>query len=168
MLRYRLRPAAGQAVRFVEQGVRTYRELGIARRRAGAIRFAPGSGARGRRRIVALVEQDGVTVERIDVARYSAPADARPPRPRNLRVRRRGGALVLRWRRVRGVSSYGVVVRLANRRRIFRVAERPRLTLRGFHRLARGRLSVRALRVDGRSSRPATARIRAVPRKRAR
>jgi hypothetical protein len=166
--KHRLRPAAGQTVRFVEQGARTYRQIGVARRRAGAIRFAPASGARGRRRIVALIEQDGLTVERRNVARYSAPADARPAKPRRLRVRRRGGTLRLRWRRVRGVDDYGVVVRLSNRRRIFRVARRPRLTLRGFHRLARGWASVQALRVGGRASRPATARIRPIRRKRAR
>ena len=158
VLRYRVRPAIGQRVRFVEQGVRTYRELGVAKGRAGTIRFAPAAGARGRRRIVALVEQRGVTVERRNVTRYSAPADARPAKPRGLRVRRRGSAINLRWRRVRGAKEYGVIVRLSNRRRIFRVVKRPRLTLRGFHRLARGRVSVQALRLGQPSSRPAKAR----------
>ena len=63
------------------------------------------------------------------------------------------------------MNSYGVVVRLSNRRRIFRVVNRPRLTLRGFHRLARGQASVQSLRTGERSSRPATAPIRALRRK---
>jgi hypothetical protein len=107
-------------------------------------------------------------VERRNVARYAAPADARPAGPRGLRVRRRGDALRLRWRRVRGAEGYGVVVRLSNRRRIFRVAERPRLTLRGFHRRARGRVSVQTLVTGEPPSRPARARVRPVRSRRAR
>ena len=51
--------------------------------------------------------------------------------------------MMLSWRRARGVKSYGVVVSLSNRRRILpRVVNHPRLALRGFHRLARGQVSV--------------------------
>jgi hypothetical protein len=149
-------------VRFVEQGPRTYSELGVASRGAGSIAFTPAPGGRGRRRIVALVENGGVTVDRIDVTRYAAPADARPEKPRGLRVRRRSDSLVLRWRRVRGVRAYGVVVQLSNRKRIFRVVKRPRLTLRGFHRLARGTVSVQSLVAGGPSSRAARGRVKPV------
>jgi hypothetical protein len=168
VLRYRLRPVPGERVRFVEQGARTYSEIGVARGRAGAIRFAPAPGARGKRRIVALLERDGVTVERRTVARYAGPADARPPTPRRLRVRRRGDALRLSWRRVRGADEYGVVVQLSNRKRIFRVVRRPRLTLRGFHRRARGRVSVQTLVTGQPSSRPAKAGVRPLRPQRAR
>ena len=60
------------------------------------------------------------------------------------------------------MKSYGVLVTLSNKRRIFRVVNRPRLTLRGFHRLARGQVAVQSLRAGEPSSRPATARIKAV------
>ena len=165
VLRYRVTPEAGQRVRFVEQGTRTYTELGVAEGRSGTIRFAPAPGGPGRRRIVAYVDQDGVTVERRNVGRYVAPDDALPPKPRGLRVKRGQDKIMLSWRHARGVKSYGVVVSLSNRRRIFRVVNRPRLTLRGFHRLARGQVSVQSLRAGERSSRPATASIRAVRRK---
>jgi hypothetical protein len=162
VLHYRLKPAPGRRVRFVEQGARTFNDIGVARGSSGTIRFAPAPGGRGRRKIVALVEQDGVTVARVEVARYSAPPDLGPPKPQRLRVRRRGDKLALSWRRVRGVYGYGVVLQLADRERIFRVVRRPRLSLRGFHRLARGRASVQSL-ADGRPpSRPAKARIEPV------
>ena len=119
----------------------------------------------GRRRIVAYIDQDGVTVERRDVARYAAPAEALPLKPRGLRVKRRRDTINISWRRARGVKSYGVVMSLSNRRRIFRIVNRPRLTMRGFHRLARGQVSVQSLLAGERSSRPAKARIRAVRRK---
>lgn len=166
VLRYRVTPEAGQRIRFVEQGARTYTELGAAEGRTGAIRFAPAPGGRGRRRIVAYIDQDGVTVDRRDVARYAAPDDALPAKPQRVRVKRRRDAITVNWRRARGVKSYGVVVQMSNRRRIFRVVNRPRLTVRGFHRLARGQVSVQSLRAGERSSRPATARIKAVKVKR--
>ena len=112
------------------------------------------------------VDQDGVTVERRNVARYTAPEDARPPKPGRARVKRRSDKITVSWRRARGVKSYGVVVRLSNKRRIFRVVSRPRVTLRGFHRLARGQASVQSLRAGEPSSRPTTARIKAVKAKR--
>ena len=168
LLRYRIRNGEGQSVRFVEQGPRTHNQLGVARAGAGSIRFTPAPGGAGRRRILAYVEHDGVTVERIDVTRYAAPADAKTGKPRRLRVRRRKDAVLLRWRRVRGADGYAVVMQLSNRKRIFRVVKRPRLTMRGFHRLARGRVSVRSLTTGGPSSRPATARIKAVRAKRGR
>jgi hypothetical protein len=161
-LRYRAEPAAGQRIRFVERGARTYTELGVAEGRTGTIRFTPAAGGSGRRQIVAYVDQDGVTVERRNVAHYVAPADSRPPKPRGVRVKRRRDTITVSWRRARGVKSYGLVVRLSNRRRIFRVANRPRLTLRGFHRLARGQVLVQSLRAGEPSSRPAKARIRAL------
>ena len=123
LLRYRIRNGEGQTVRFVEQGPRTHNQLGVARAGAGSIRFTPAPGGAGRRRILAYVEHDGVTVERIDVTRYAAPADAKPAKPRRLRVRRRKDAVLLRWRRVRGADGYAVVMQLSNRKRIFRVVK---------------------------------------------
>jgi hypothetical protein len=168
VLRYRVTPAAGQRIRFVEQGARSYTELGVAKGRSGSIRFAPAPGGRGRRQILAYIDQDGVTVERRNVARYVASDDARPPKPRGVRVKRRRDAITVSWRRARGVKSYGVVVRLANKRRIFRVVNRPRLTLRGFHRLARGTVLVQSLRAGEPSSRPAAARLKPLRAKRRR
>jgi len=165
VLRYQATPEPGQRIRFVEQGARTYSELGVAKGRQGTIRFAPALGGRGRRQIFAYIEQDGATVERRTVARYTAADDARPPTPQRVRVKRRRDAITVTWRRARGVKSYGVVVRMSNKRRIFRVVNRPRLALRGFHRLARGTVSVQSLRTGEPSSRPATARIKAVKAK---
>ncbi|MDQ2984950.1 MAG: hypothetical protein M3R70_13670, partial [Actinomycetota bacterium] len=56
---YRVRPIAGQTVRFAEQGPDTNRIIGLARAASGTVRFQAGDGRRGSRAIVALVEQDG-------------------------------------------------------------------------------------------------------------
>ena len=159
LLSYRIAPAAGQRVTFFEKGARTYRRLGVARGTRGRIRFAPAAGRRGRREIVAQIERNGVVVKNLVVARYSAARDPRPARPRGLRVRRRGDALVVAWRRARAAFRYGVTVQLSNRRRIFRVTRRRRIAIRGVDRRARGVVLVGGLRADGVGGREAKRRI---------
>ncbi len=134
----------GRAMRFVEQGARTHNQLGVAARRAGSIRFTPAPVGRAppdpgvhraRRRDGRADRRDALRRPRRRAADEAAAGACAAP----------GDAILLRWRRVRGATSYAVVMQLSNRKRIFRVVKRPRLTLRGFHRLARGRVSVRSL-----------------------
>ena len=66
----------GQKVSFVELGKATTHALGTVGGRRGTLRFAPGAGPAGARRIVATVEQGGLPRKRSVVARYSAPGAA--------------------------------------------------------------------------------------------
>ena len=160
-LRWRIGGASGRRVTFVERAANAYRVLGRARGTAGSLRFSPAPGPRGRREIVALVEQGDVVREQRTVARYTAPAPLRPARPRALRMRARGPRLDVRWQRVRGVRTYRVQV--ANRRdgslRLFRV-RRTRLVIAGLERGDRVTVRVAALAADGTPGRAAVRRLR--------
>jgi hypothetical protein len=75
---YRVDGRSGQKVTFVERGPSGGGVIGTARDGAGRIAFRPGVGAAERRRIVAVVEQDGYVREELPVAAYRAPGPVRP------------------------------------------------------------------------------------------
>jgi hypothetical protein len=159
VLRYSIAAAKGQRVTFVEQGGRTYSVIGTVRNRRGRLRFAPAQGRHGRRTIKAVIERNGVATKVLRVAHYAAPADARPARPRGLRVRRRGGTLVVKWRRVPGIRSYVVTAVPRGAPPIMRVTRRHVVRIRGLQRRARGRVLVGGLGPSNRVGRQAKARI---------
>jgi hypothetical protein len=78
VLAYRLTPAAGRTVTFAERGPRTAHIIGAARGRSGSIAFTPAPGRRGRRSIIALVDESGAPARVLSVASYTVPA---PPGP---------------------------------------------------------------------------------------
>jgi hypothetical protein len=158
-LRYSIDRAPGQRVTFIEQGARTYSVIGTVSDRRGRLRFTPAEGRRGRRQIKAVVERNGVATKVLVVARYAAPADARPARPHRLRVRRRGGRIVVRWRRVAGVRSYAVTVRPRGAPAVMRITRRRSIRIGGIAPRARGSVVVAGLDVNNRPGRSARARI---------
>jgi hypothetical protein len=104
------------------------------------VRFTPEVTPQRRRRIVALVEQNGLPRKRITVARFKAPAWAKPGAPRAVKVRvpapgkARAGktaspeavataakprTTTITWRPATGAARYGVRVSLADGRRLF-------------------------------------------------
>jgi PKD repeat protein len=118
-LRYRVRPIAGQQVVFAERGATLGRTLGTASRARGTLRFSPADGPAGRRTIVATVSQYGLPRRQLVVARYVAPGPLRPGPPRRLALRRRRGALQIRWSAASGKPRfYDVLVTSVNRRRL--------------------------------------------------
>ena len=64
----------------------------------GRIRFAPADGAGGERSIYAVISNDGIALDERLVATYRAEGDPRPPRPRALRLQRRGTTVIVTWR----------------------------------------------------------------------
>ena len=66
---------------------------------------------------------------------------------------------MIAWRRASAAFRYGVTVQLSNRRRIFRVTRRRKITIRGVDRRARGVVYVGGLRGDGVAGREAKRRI---------
>ena len=175
---YMYAPARGQRITFVERGPRAQLTLGIAsgRRcprgvpheadgralRCAAVRFAPADGPAGRRRILALVEQDGRPRTEVEVTTYVAPPPLRPAKPRGLRLRRVGGGVRVSWRRSRNAARVNVVARVADgRRRLFIRDGRARaVRIAAVRRKDGVRVTVRGMRLDGRQGRPATARLK--------
>ena len=96
----------GQKVSHVQLGRATTQALGTVKGRRGTLRFAPGAGPGGARRIVATVEQSGLPRKRSVVARYSAPAPLRAGRPRKLKLQAKGNKLAVRFGKASNAVSY--------------------------------------------------------------
>jgi hypothetical protein len=177
-LDYIYAPAPGQRVTFVERGPRSERTLGVANGRrcprrvpkaaagrellCASLPFAPADGARGRRKILALVEQDGRPRAQIEVETYVAPPPLRPTKPRDLRLRRVRGGVRVTWKRTRNAARINVVARVSDgRRRLFIRSGRARAARIPAVRRRDGlRVVVRGMRLDGREGRAATARLK--------
>ena len=128
----------------------------------GRVRFKPAVAPGRARRIVAIATVDGVAIPDQRLARFTAPRIPRTGRPRRVSVHRRGGALRVRWSRVRGAKRYGVVIELTNgnERQIVVGARRRSLRIRRVD-LAQGgvvRVSAQGLLND--YGRPRTARFK--------
>jgi hypothetical protein len=78
-LAWRLEPRDGQVVTFVEEGSEVARVLGRTAEASGRMAFDPAEGPAGERRIVALVEQDGLLRERVVAATFTAQAPGVDP-----------------------------------------------------------------------------------------
>ncbi len=162
-LRYRIRPIAGQTVRFLERSGRAGAEIATAKRNKGTLRFSPADGPAGRREIVAEVEQNGVPRRELLVGSYRAPRPLRAAKPRHVRVHRRRAGLVVTWRPARRALRYLVRVRLNDGRRLQFVAGRRarRVRVRGVRPEQAGRIAVAGLRVGPKPGPAARARVKA-------
>ena len=157
---YRIDPISGQKVTFLESGPSTGGVIGVAKGREGTLRFSPADGAAERRKIVALVEQDGQVRDRIEIASYRAPHARRPARPAGLRLRRSHSALTATWRVVKGAPQYQAAVRLSSGRRALITTKRRRVVIRGLARGTTGTVEVRGLSAAGMTGRAAVAKVR--------
>lgn len=133
-LRYTIDAQPGERVQFVEEGAQTHRVIGSVGPGRGVLRFVPGDGPAGRRRIAAIVLRDGLPESERVVASYTAPAPLRPLKPTRVEVGRRGRTVLVAWRAAPGsVEGYAVHVTVAGgaRRLLFVPAGRTRLAVRG-------------------------------------
>jgi hypothetical protein len=105
-LHYRIKPIAGQEVRFSEHGPATDQILGSVKGTAGTLVFTPAAGPAGPRTISALVIQDGLPRRTLIVARFIAPPAARLKPPGRLHATHRRTTLVAGWARVPGATHY--------------------------------------------------------------
>lgn len=156
-LRWALKPRRGQVVRFMEMGPDGARPIATTRRARGAKRFRLYPGRRSTRRIVAEVLQGGVPRTQLTVARFRAPAPARPAAPTRLRARRTPGGLALTWRSRRG-GRHLVTVALSDGRRLQFVTAQRALTVPGVARTVTA--DIRVARLDRLSQPGRTARVR--------
>jgi hypothetical protein len=113
-IKYRLsnRGHAQRAV-FLERGKFGTRVIGGTDKAKGTMRFAPAD-VRGRRRTVWVqIQRNGFVSDERRIASFRAPPPTKPGRPRRLRARRKGNAVVVRWRPAKGAQRQ--VVRLRGR-----------------------------------------------------
>jgi hypothetical protein len=148
-LRYALTGASGRRVIFSERGGHAGRLLGAARGTSGSISFAPSAGPSELRKIVAIVEDHGAPAHSLVVARFRSPAPARLARPARLRARRKGAALSVTWRPVRGAARYAITISTTGGRRFLVVTGRTRARIRLTHAKARTTISIAAIAAGG-------------------
>lgn len=131
VLRYTVAGRAGQRVTFVERGRGVTRTLGTTTRGGrGTLRFRSADGPGGKRRIHAVVEQDGKPRRTLRVASYVAPKRTRPSKPATVTVARRGGSADVVWSGARRAKRYGVRVEVSDGRRLFFLRDRTQRTVR--------------------------------------
>ena len=164
VLTYKLTPAAGRDVTFVERGRGVYHVLGRAQGRHGSIRFRPAAGPGGRRQIVALVTQDGIPAPGVTVAAYIAPRPARPHAPTAVRVSRTGTRLRVGWEPVAGTWRYSVMLSLANGRRELLLSRSAHVTFLSVDRFQGGSVRVSAIGGDDQRGPVARQTFKAVSR----
>jgi uncharacterized delta-60 repeat protein len=166
VLRYTMHAAEGRSVTFLERGPATSRVIGTAQNSAGSIRFIPGPGRAGARRIVAVVTQADAPAREQQIASYVAPRPAAPPRPGRVHARRGHGRIRIGWGRAREAARYEVLVRLADRSQVFRVVRGLHVTVDDPIAAKGGTVRVNALSADGRRSAARAARLVAKRRRR--
>ncbi len=96
-LHWRARPIKGQRVQFVEAGKGVHNVIATTSAATGQASFRPAEGPAGKRKIVAMVEQNGLPRANLTVGAYRAPGRVHPARPRHLRIKRHGSHLVVSW-----------------------------------------------------------------------
>jgi hypothetical protein len=164
---YRVKAIRGQRVRFAEVGTRAFHQLGTARGSRGSLRFSPAPGPRGRRKIVATIEQGGLPRKALTVATYSA-TPAKPGRARRVRVRRKGAGALTSWSRVRGAARYRVIVKLSDGRRDVLSVRGLKARVGHLPPSARGTVTVQAVDARHQAGPGRTARLKAKARPRPR
>lgn len=168
-LHFHLRHIEGQQVTFAEQSGHVYREIGSTRKARGSFRFHPAPGPRGKRSIVAIVEQNGVPRAKLTVAHYKAPPTRRLRPPRRAVAKRQGGRLVVGWTPVEGARGYEVRVNLprdGRRLLFFARSKRQRLQVRGIERSDTATVTIAAIGPDMRAGHPAKAKLKPAKKKR--
>lgn len=157
---YRVKEIPGQKVEFVEDGSDTHRTVGVAKGASGSLTFTPQNGRGQRRKLVAIVTQDGLVREHVRLGEFTAPPLQRPATPRKLRaVRGKRGRLSVAWNRVRDAGAYRVVAKLSDGRTVMYQPTAPRLVVPGVGRDDIVRLTVWSVRNGVERSLPATLRL---------
>ena len=128
----------------------------------GRLRFTPAEGAAGTRRIYAVESDNGIAMDERLVATYRAAGDRRPPRPRDLRLRRSGSTVIVTWRSPAELRHDDVRVALGSGRTALRIhrGARDRVIVPSVRPRTRVRVTVIARDDQLRASRPARARLR--------
>ncbi len=159
---YRVAPVPGQRVTFFEEGRTVGRQIGVATGTHGALRFPKGHGTAGKRRVFAIVEQNGMPRRRVALTSYVAPAPPRVPAPGVVHARVRRAGLALSWRRVPEAARYRLTVKVGDGRVLTRSVRGSSTRVPFYDARLGAQIRVRAEAKDGRTS--AAARLRVKPK----
>jgi hypothetical protein len=114
---------SGQAVSFRESGRFGTHVLGTVDKAHGTLHFKPAGGAGGKRRVVALVERDGLITDQVAIGTYQAPPPPRPAKVGGLHAKQHGSALTVTFHPPHGAVRTEVTVTGAQGTHLAAVAE---------------------------------------------
>jgi uncharacterized delta-60 repeat protein len=159
---YDARRKGGQSVTFFEKGRNVFHRIGRSTGGRGKFRFTPAPGRGGVRRIVTVATLDHTAIPDQVLTKFKVAGTPRTGKPRRVRVRRRGKTLSVSWRKARGATRYGVVVRYSNgHKRGFELsAKRRKLRIRNVPLTQGGSVSVSARGFFRDWAKPRVARFR--------
>ncbi|MDQ8043581.1 MAG: hypothetical protein REI11_03185 [Patulibacter sp.] len=106
----------GQSIEFSEVGSGVHRLLGTTTKAHGTLSFTPGEGDKGRRQIVAVVNQGALPRTQFTVASYTAPARRLPSKIRSVTVKRTKTSLSVKWGTSANADTYRVTVTVSDGR----------------------------------------------------
>jgi hypothetical protein len=147
VLSWNARDIAGQRITFAEVGKDVRNAITTTKTARGSVRFRPADGPAGRRKIIAMVQQDGRPRTNLTAGSYRAPGMLKPGKPRNLTVKRSRSRLVVSWRPKPRGFKHALRFSLSDGRQIVRIvgAKRHTYTLKGVPRRARAKVTVMGL-----------------------
>jgi hypothetical protein len=164
ILNFTVKRIAGQEVTFAEQGKGVKDVIGVTSQSNGVLRFKPALGVSRKRTVIAIVTQDGVPREEIEVAKFVAPPSL-PGRPQGVSLKRRGKKLLVRWKRAPGASRVAVSWALADGRRQAEIVKKGRrLSIPDVPGIDSGKVEVAGLRRDNVAGKSVTVKLKAAPK----
>ena len=101
----------GQRVVFAERGKFGTNIVGSTSKARGKLKFTIADAQGGRRRVLAMVEKDGLRTDRKTIGTYKAPPPVRPGKVRRLRATRKGKNVIVKWRGARAAQRYSITLR---------------------------------------------------------
>jgi hypothetical protein len=163
---YTVKRAAARRVQLYERGKFGTSLIGTAKGKRGKLEFKAADGPGGRRTIEANLSLDGIPRDVLAVGSYRAPGPIKPAQPRRVRIRRAGGKAIVSWRRASGAERYLVEAAMRDGRRLALTTKRTRLKIKDVPGIDSAKVKVAGLTADNSAGRPATARLKAKPKRR--
>jgi hypothetical protein len=153
---------SGRRVMFAEKGRFGTHLLGGVAKARGTLRFRPAPGRGGKRTVVAMIQQGGITTDTKKLGSFVAPGPPKPGAVRRLKAKRKNTVLTISWARAKNAARYMVVVKGAKGTRIGRMVsgKAKGLRLTAIRRDEKLTVTVRGLSKTLVRGAPATARVR--------
>ncbi len=121
VLHWKIKRIPGQVVSFAEIGSNVRSVISSTSKAGGSIRFRPAEGAAGKRKIEAIVEQNGRPRTTLIVASYVAPGMLKPGAPRALKLTRKGTKIVATFKPHPTGFRHAVYIQLTDGRRLLQI-----------------------------------------------
>ena len=158
-IKYRVKNLGhGQRVVFAERGKFGTNILGTTTKKKGKLEYTIADARGGPRKVLAMVQKDGLQTDRKTIGSYKAPPPVRPGKVRRLRAKRKGKNVIVSWRGARGAQRYSITIHGRHGTSLGRLAGRKARKVKFAHVRRDERLKVAAFGVSKKLRRGPVAR----------